>query len=675
LNKKTAIIVFLFLGIFRAQSQSDHFLHCLKVIDNNDIELSWDDDTDLLLFVNYEIYHSNLAASGFALIASIGDIAVISYLHQNVDPATKDNFYFVKINFSGIPAKYSDTLQTLKLRVIPQVSNSLARLDWNVLHTPALPSYSEYFYVFRKYSFDNWELIDSTKSLLYTDTISVCFDSINYKIQQKDNLACVSESNIAGAWLNDLTQPPVPIFDSVSIGPAGLSVMGWQVNPDPGTVSYIVYKNNDGTWHPLDTIHGRQNTFYLDQNSTPCRHTQSYSLAAMDSCGNTSAFGISPQQESDSLRTVHLKEIQFNPCLNRNLLRWTKYINMRNDLAGYEIWAKRDTENIVLLDFVSADVNFYEEFDLLTGSTYQYFIKAVNVPRNISSSSCTKSITTYYPDLPAFIYLQNATVLNNDSIQLTIQADTSVSTQGYKILRSESPYGPFDTIEIIYSNSSDVLFFTDVNVEVMQSNYYYQIVVQDSCSKDDLFSNPAGNILLQIESPSTNNYTLSWNEYEEWGFPVEKYDLYRLLSGGSVQFVSSINPSTLTATIVADDLDQAYFVEAVEENIINQDLADTSRSNFAFIQREAEIFLPNAFNPKGINPFFKPVLKFAESGDYQLIIMNRWGQKMFETRDLSQGWDGRFQNQFVPVGTYVCIISYRDARLDFQKKTLLTVVY
>jgi len=48
--------------------------------------------------------------------------------------------------------------------------------------------------------------------------------------------------------------------------------------------------------------------------------------------------------------------------------------------------------------------------------------------------------------------------------------------------------------------------------------------------------------------------------------------------------------------------------------------------------------------------------------DYQFIIFNRWGEKIFETNDHEQGWDGSVKNgdHFSPNGVYSYQIIVKD---------------
>jgi gliding motility-associated-like protein len=52
------------------------------------------------------------------------------------------------------------------------------------------------------------------------------------------------------------------------------------------------------------------------------------------------------------------------------------------------------------------------------------------------------------------------------------------------------------------------------------------------------------------------------------------------------------------------------------------------------------LYVPNAFSPNGdgVNDVFKPVVVGANN--YTLQVFDRWGNLIFETNDVNQGWDG-----------------------------------
>ncbi len=73
----------------------------------------------------------------------------------------------------------------------------------------------------------------------------------------------------------------------------------------------------------------------------------------------------------------------------------------------------------------------------------------------------------------------------------------------------------------------------------------------------------------------------------------------------------------------------------------------------------APFFVPNAFTPNGDgdNDFFKPIVNSLEN--YAFSIYSRWGQLIFKTTNLGEGWDGRTPNgDDAGVGVYVWEISH-----------------
>lgn len=666
------ILGILFIGI-DLPAQPGHFFHCVSVQNNQDILLEWEAPELQAQFSNYEVYHSNSQSGGFSLLATIYEVFTTTWVHQNVNPTINPNYYYIKLNLSGPPPVLSDTLQAVKLRVIPSPDKDVARLDWNSLHAPRLPSTLPWYYIYRKYSFGNWEIIDSTLTLLYNDTIRVCDDTINYRIELKDEMGCSSVSNISGAWLNDLTAPPVPVLDSVSINQDEFIIMGWEVSPDPGTVDYIIYKNVNGIWGIQDTVNGRYTTSYIDTLPDVCSRTHSYGIAAIDSCGNTSPRGISPEAEADSIRSIYLKNIHFDPCESSNRLNWSKYINMVGGLAGYNIYVKINQGNFQLLSMV--DTNYFLHENLPPGTIYSYFIRAVNQDGSITSTSCTKSATTFYPALPAFIYLRKATVINNADIELTCYIDTNAIAQGFKIFRSFSPSGPFAIVDTLYPTGEEMLYYVDNTVNVAGDSYFYFVTEMDSCWKDDLESNFGRSVRLSIDRTGNESYSLHWNAYEEWDGTVKQYDLYRKLHDGTEILYQTLGSGTFDFQFTASDDDYSFFVEAIEDAGGSYPFTDTSRSNTVLLQREPEVYLPNAFAPKGLNNSFKPVMRFMDGNEYNFMIFSRWGQTIFATSDPDASWDGRFEGNYVPLGTYAYVVIYSDGENTFEKRGTVTVVF
>ncbi|MEO9532502.1 MAG: gliding motility-associated C-terminal domain-containing protein [Crocinitomicaceae bacterium] len=73
------------------------------------------------------------------------------------------------------------------------------------------------------------------------------------------------------------------------------------------------------------------------------------------------------------------------------------------------------------------------------------------------------------------------------------------------------------------------------------------------------------------------------------------------------------------------------------------------------IANELFLFVPNTIiiDSYSSNSVFKPVTNYFHPDWYQMYIFNRWGELIFETTDLDQGWDGTYNGVIVQDGVYI----------------------
>jgi gliding motility-associated-like protein len=85
--------------------------------------------------------------------------------------------------------------------------------------------------------------------------------------------------------------------------------------------------------------------------------------------------------------------------------------------------------------------------------------------------------------------------------------------------------------------------------------------------------------------------------------------------------------------------------------------------------------VPNAFTPNGdgVNDCFG-VRKWGDVILQEFAIYNRWGQKVFETRNASDCWDGNFQGQKQDSGTFVYMIRGSSFCGDIVRKGTLLLL-
>ena len=87
-------------------------------------------------------------------------------------------------------------------------------------------------------------------------------------------------------------------------------------------------------------------------------------------------------------------------------------------------------------------------------------------------------------------------------------------------------------------------------------------------------------------------------------------------------------------------------------------------------------YIPNSFTPDGdkYNQIFKPVVSTGISSDgYEMLIFNRWGEIMFESKNINVGWDGSYGSEGLdcPSGTYTYKISFTLIG-GLQEKSIVT---
>ncbi|MCA6364496.1 MAG: gliding motility-associated C-terminal domain-containing protein, partial [Bacteroidetes bacterium] len=76
---------------------------------------------------------------------------------------------------------------------------------------------------------------------------------------------------------------------------------------------------------------------------------------------------------------------------------------------------------------------------------------------------------------------------------------------------------------------------------------------------------------------------------------------------------------------------------------------------------EGAVFIPNTFTPNrdGLNEVF--MVYGNDIIDIHIKIFNRWGELIFESYDINNGWNGMYNNMPVQQDTYVVVTEYRTA--------------
>ncbi len=95
--------------------------------------------------------------------------------------------------------------------------------------------------------------------------------------------------------------------------------------------------------------------------------------------------------------------------------------------------------------------------------------------------------------------------------------------------------------------------------------------------------------------------------------------------------------------------------------------ADSSELSFC-VEPAATLYLPSGFTPNndGLNDYFRA--KGIGIVEFHMAVFNRWGEKLFESDDIDQGWDGIYQGRMSPNDAYTYLVIYRDMTSSEMKK-------
>lgn len=79
---------------------------------------------------------------------------------------------------------------------------------------------------------------------------------------------------------------------------------------------------------------------------------------------------------------------------------------------------------------------------------------------------------------------------------------------------------------------------------------------------------------------------------------------------------------------------------------------------------ESKLEMPNAFSPNDDqkNDIYRAKKdKYKSIVEFHAYIFNRWGQKLFEWTDITQGWDGTYHGSPVKEGVYFVLVNAKGA--------------
>ena len=126
--------------------------------------------------------------------------------------------------------------------------------------------------------------------------------------------------------------------------------------------------------------------------------------------------------------------------------------------------------------------------------------------------------------------------------------------------------------------------------------------------------------------------------------------------------IATLDEATVFVVTVTDSIGCTYS-DSVSVNCINVNCG------------KPNIFIPNAFTPNGDGKNDRLCISGEWVDEFHISIFTRWGEKVYESDDMTECWDGRFRNDPCMPGVYVyhCRIKCADGQ-ESQFKGDVTII-
>jgi len=154
-------------------------------------------------------------------------------------------------------------------------------------------------------------------------------------------------------------------------------------------------------------------------------------------------------------------------------------------------------------------------------------------------------------------------------------------------------------------------------------------------------------------------------------FPGEEYQINPYTNASYFKWFppSGVSNTDISDPVLNPEVRTRYFVTATTENGCS--LVDS----IDVLVDGTVIDMPNAFTPgNGTSNVFKASKRgMAELKEF--AIFNRWGNKVFSTTNIEEGWDGTYKGKAQPLGTYIYIIdAVTNDGKPFKKEGNVTLI-
>jgi gliding motility-associated-like protein len=466
------------------------------------------------------------------------------------------------------------------------------------------------------------------------------------------------------------TVPLAPLLTSVSVQPeTGFTEFTWMPTADTAIAAWVFYTYSDGTGMSFDTLWNPSATSFTYTNSAAGHFSVSYVIAAHRKPNCTSPL-------SNVLSTIFCTS-EIDTCQNRIIVKWNSYPDYPKKVTEYKIFVSVDDGALSELYSADKSTNSFYISDFVTNARYCFIVKAVLDDGSLSSSN-KNCLSTKMQRAPMWINADYATVGPDGKIFLSFTMDPLSEITQFSLERKSGQSAAFAEIAKPSSMNGTILF-TDNQADIRIPNIY-RLSAINNCNVPVKVSNIASNIVLSLETKGSV-LNLSWNSYKEWLGLVSAYRLFMNTGNGFTEKAVLLQDDTLFTLNYPEimyevNADKVCFYVIASETSNPHGITGSSKSSEVCTVPTEIITVPNVFTPGSgaVNAFFRPVLSFTPA-DYHLVISDRQGKILFETRDYLAKWDGSLNGSQQPQGVFLWFLKVTTpSGKSISKSGTLTII-
>jgi gliding motility-associated-like protein len=349
-----------------------------------------------------------------------------------------------------------------------------------------------------------------------------------------------------------------------------------------------------------------------------------FRLGAFDPCNNTTVYS----------NTICSSNFDVTVLNNNNRLSWA------TSSAGVSSYTIEKNGNPSFNP--PATATSLDDTNVTCGVNYCYqqTTNYANGSRSVALPVCG---TAQSSNIPSVVENISSIVGPDNSVQLQWTQDPAFLASTYSVAKSVN--GNFAAT---YSSTTPGLTDDEYIHEVTSC---YRVSYTDACNNTSPQSVETCPIKLIPTVEADNTVTVSWTAYEGWQNGVDYYIVEKFNAMG--QLLQTVNvPGTTVYADNTQDLQNQIILYRITA-IANEAGVVPSVSNTFTITKGPNLFHPTAFTPNndGLNDNFNLYGQFIST--FEMRIFNRWGEMIFVTEDVDEGWDGHYKGTLMPEGTYV----------------------